>query len=438
MKKIYMALVAMLGLWQSSQAQDTLKLSLQQSIDLATKQNLELKSSLLDIDKANFKIKEITGTGLPQISGGVEFRNQIQLPVFVFPDPVSGEQKPIQVGTKYSTVGQLSLNQLIFDGSYFVGLKAAKEFRELAMQSHSKNERDLKVNVTKAYYLALISSQNLSLIQVNESTLENSLKETESLYKEGFVEQVDVDRIRLALNNLRVQKRKMEDGTEAGLMLLKVYLGIDPSSPIALTETIEALNETSQEPAFMGQTDAEQNRLELKLLQQQIEMNKLDLQRYKVQRYPSIRGFVNYQEQFFGNSLTFDPWFTTSLWGLSIGIPIFSSGVQSNKIKQARASVTQSQYIFDYAKSMYKMERLKLERDYQTSKQLAANQKENFELAQKIYNIASIKLKEGVGSNLELLNANQELRAAQTAYLESIYTLMLNKLNLQIATGQNL
>lgn len=417
---------------------DNFVFSLNKAIEYALDHNAEIRSSKLELDKANYKVKEITGTGLPQISGNVDFRDQVRLPVFVFPDPSTGEQTPIQVGTKYQTVGSLSLNQLIFDGSYFIGLRAAKEYKSLTSKVHLRNERDLRANVAKSYFLALISTENLQLVGKNIQTLQLAFNETNALYKEGFVEQLDVERFKLQLDNLKVQESKVKNAAEASVNLLKVYLGLDPSTDITLTDKLEDLYVNYAVKEEMSSENAEQNRPEFKILDQQIVLEQLDMQRYKVQRYPTIRGFANYQRQFFGDELSFDPWYTTSLWGLAVSVPIFSSGVNSNKIKQAKISVEQAELTKAYAQNLFKLQRLNAEKELQSAIINVVQQKESFELANKIYAATMTKYKEGVGSNMEVINANQDLKTAQTNYLESVYDVLLSSINLKIATGQTI
>lgn len=441
-KPIFYAVISLfVGLFGSTQmsASDSLSLDLRSALQYAADHNLKIRSERLELLKANARIKEITGTGLPQISASVDFRDQLQLPVFVFPDPATGEQTPISVGTKYQSVGTLSVNQLIFDGTYFIGLKAAKEYKELTKRLLNQNERDLQVNVSKAYCLALVSQKNLELIEQNIETLRLTFAETQSLYHEGFVEALDVDRTRLSLSNLNAQKSKIEDAYHAAMMLFKFHAGIDLNTPVLLTEDLTLLfNSAYLSDQEFPSSDAhtETNRPEFKVMEQQIEMNALDVSRYKAQRYPTVRGFANYQEQFFGDRLNFDPWFTTSFWGLGVQVPIFSSGVNKNQIKQAAITLEQSKLDLAYGKELLRMERLNAQREFITSGKRADDRIKNYELAKEITQVTTAKYKLGVGSNLEVMNANQELKTAQTLYFEAMYELLIAKINLQVALGE--
>lgn len=426
-----------LSLALQAKAADTLKLTLSGAIQYALEHNEQIQASQLDITKANYRIKEITASGFPQLNGSADFRDNVKLPVFVFPDPMTGEQKPIKVGTRYQVTGGLQLNQLIFDGSYFVGLKAAKEYKALAIRTHQKNEQDLKVNVAKAYLLALISKENLTLLDENLKTLSQTLTETEAMYKEGFVESLEVERLKLTVSNLQVQKIKLQNAAEITLNLLKTYLGLELDMPLVLEENLEALYaKYLQEGKVLGVGNVN-NRLELKILETQKSLYKLDVSKHKVQYYPSIRGFANYQEQFYGSKLTFDPWLNTFLYGVTIQVPIFSSGMKIHQTRQAKITLQQAELNYNYTANMLKMERVKAEKEYNISLSMLEIQKANFELAKKINETTLKKYQEGVGSNLEVVTANQDLKNAQTNYLEAIYEVLTNRLNLIIANGDN-
>jgi outer membrane protein TolC len=423
---------------QQKKQSDTLKLSLAEAIQYALTNSPEQRNSLIEIEKAKYKVNEVTGIGLPQIGTSFDFRDQFELPVFVFPDPLTGEQTPIQVGTKYQSVAGLTLNQLIFDGTFFLGLKAAKEYVNLSKEIHLKNERDLIANVIKSYYLVLISIENKNLLVQNLETLNNTLSETQALYKEGFVEELEVDRLKLAVSNLEVQHNKIQNQVLISEMFLKNFIGMNVEHSLVLTTDLDKLNETLQNPDVSILTENITNREEIRIMEQEYELSKLDLKRYQVSRYPTLRGFVNYQEQTFNNEFKFNPWYSTGMWGLSLNIPLFDGGSTKSRINQARLSVIQAENKMDYAINQFKTDYLKSRQEYMTAIETSRLQKANFDLAQKIFRITEIKYKEGVGSNLELMHANQELKNAQTNYLNAVYDLLIAKLNIQISSGLTL
>jgi outer membrane protein len=440
MKHKCLIILTLFSAWavHAQQSTDTLNLSLAEAVRQSLNNNPEQRNSLMEVQKAKYKVNEITGYGLPQVGASFEFRDQFELPVFVFPDPVTGEQTPIQVGTKYQNVAGLSLNQLIFDGTYLLGLKAAKEYVNLAQRIHEKNERDLMSNVIKSYYLVLISKENKQLIEQNLETLRKTLTETTAMYKEGFVEELDVDRIKLAVSNLEVQYNKIQNQVLVSELFLKNILGISIEQPLKLTTDLNKLNQSLESPETNILTENVVNRSELRILEQQYEMNKLEMRKEKISRYPTIRGFLNYQEQNFSDEIKFNPWYSTAMWGVSVNIPIFDGGSTKSRINQTRLSMMQMENTMQYSLSQMRTEFVRAKQDYLTAIETAKMQKANFELAQKIFKITETKYKEGVGTNLELINANQELKTAQTNYLNSVYDLLVAKLNVQIASGQSI
>jgi outer membrane protein len=436
MKSIHIKTISVLVLFwaNSSLLGDTLTFSLKEAVLYGIDYNLELKASRLELDKAKFRVNEIRSTGLPQFNASLDFRDQFRLPVFVFPDPVSGEQTPIQVGTKYQVIGGFQASQLIFDGTYFLGLKAAKEYKTLASKLAIKTEQDVKIAIAKTYFLALVTRENALLLQQNLITLEANLREVKALYAEGFVEEIEVERLQLAVSNLQVQSAKLNQGYERVLVLLKTYLALPIETPVTLTDNLYDLYTQST----LGISSAASTRIELQILENQLALSKLDATRYKVMRLPSISGFMNLQEQYYGNDLSLNPRFTSALWGMSMRIPLFSSGVNAYQLKQAELTVKQNEFNYRYTAERLAMDKWNANSEFNLANSMVAVQKENYELAQKIQKSAQIKYQEGVGSNLEVVNAVQELKTAQTNYMESIYDLLVSKLNLQIANGQSL
>jgi len=229
-----------LGAFAQNKSTDTMSMTLSQAIDYAMTNNPDLKNAYADIAIADQTVKEVKAIGIPQVRGQINFQDAIQKQVFVF--PVNGVATPIRVGNTYTTQAALNFSWLLLDGTYFLGLKAAKEFTGLSKRIATKTEADIKIDVAKTYFLALIANENISLLNTSYQTLSKTYNQVKALNKEGFTESLDVDRIRLQLNNLEISKQKLKDQYIIVIGLLKSKIGLDQNINIKLSDNISDLN----------------------------------------------------------------------------------------------------------------------------------------------------------------------------------------------------
>jgi outer membrane protein len=420
-----------------AQQNDTLSFTIVQAIDFAIANNTDVKNAYADVAIANETVKEVKAIGIPQLSGQALFQDNLQKPVFVF--PVNGVATPIRVGNKYTTQTSLNLSWLMLDGTYFLGLKAAKEFTEMSKRIASKTETDVKIDVAKTYFMALIAKENIQLLNTSYETLNATLKEVTALNKEGFAESLDVDRLQLQLNNLDISRRKLNDQSEIALGLLKAKMGIPQEKPIKITDDITSLNQKF----LLNESDPNLNlnaRTDYQILKQQHLLNEYNLRRYRYGKYPNLAGAMVYQQSNFGENIDYssNKWFGNSYLALQLNVPIFSGFANNAKIQKARIEIIKSENSLKNVENYINLEVNQTKLQYLRALEYVDQQKENLELATRIFNITSIKYKEGVGSNLELITANQDLKTSQTNYLNAIYDLLVAKLDYQVAIGQNI
>lgn len=416
---------------------DTTTFTLVQALDFAVANNAQVKNAYADLAIADQTVKEVKSIGIPQLRGQVQYQDNIEKPVFVF--PINGVSTPIRVGNKYTTQTSLNLSWLMLDGTYFLGLKAAKEFTEMSRKIASKTESDVKIDVAKTYFMTLIVKENSSLLNSTYQTLQKTYNEISALNKEGFVEALDVDRLKLQLNNLQININKLNDQYQISLGLLKAKMGIPQEKPIKISDDLNALNQrfmisdTSSSVSLTGRTDYQ-------ILQQQKLLNEYNLRRFKYGKYPNLVGALNYQQNNFGETIDYsrNNWFGSTFMAFQLNVPIFSGFGNDAKIQKARIELIKSENTINNATNYMNLEVFQSRLNYLRAIEYVEQQKENLDLANKILNITTIKYKEGVGSNLELTTANQDLKNSQTNYLTALYDLLVAKLDYQVALGQNI
>ncbi|MFN9113200.1 MAG: TolC family protein, partial [Bacteroidota bacterium] len=297
--RILAVLIALAGIGNPAWAAagDTLRLTLKEALSMAEKNNLSHRNTITDIGLAQQKVKEVQSIGLPQVNAAGSFNQYVRIPGSYIPN-FTGQGPDfifIAFQQKYAASANIQASQLLYDGTYLLGLRAAKEFVQVSRLLAEKSETDLEQNVTRAYALCLNTVKNLELIDQNRRMLEKNLSDIKEIYAAGFAEKLDVDRLQLSLDNLSVQREKLLTIVAMTQNMLKMAMGIAMDQPIVLTEDLETFEKSI---LVDGNGDAALQpsaRIEHQLLNQTLRLSFYDEKRYKVGYTPTLVGFVTHQ-----------------------------------------------------------------------------------------------------------------------------------------------
>ncbi len=414
--------------------------SLQQAIDYALTHQTAVLNAQIDEQIAKNTVKQTTAIGLPQINSSFSFQDFLKVPTSLIPGEFFGEPAgtyiPVQFGVKYQSSVGLEASQLLFDGTYLVGLQAAKTFKELSIRNTKRTKIETAVAVSKAYYSVLVSNELLSLLDANLSRLKKSLNDTEAYYKNGFVEKVDVDRLRVLTNNLETERQNVVRLLALNVNVLKFQMGLPIDTDFKTSDKIEQFVLKSE--VLVADTNAYQNRIEFALVQTQKKLNQLNLKRYKSEFLPSIVAFGATSNSYQSNSFSqlYDRSFPTTLVGLNVRLPIFSGGQRIYKIKNARLEVLKSDNDLKNLQNGINLEIAQAQTLYLNGFQSLENQKRNMELSQEVLRVSRVKYEQGVGSSLEVTSAETALKESQNNYINALYESLINKVNLDKALGK--
>lgn len=417
--------------------QDTLKrFTLKEAVEYAKKNNYTLVNSRLDMEASQKKVNEVLALGLPQVNASANLINNVTIGSNVI--NFGGQQTVIKFGTPYSSTIGLTASQLLFDGTFFLGLKASKEFVNLSKLNINRTEIETEVSVSKAYYLSILMDVNEKLMNRNIETLEKSKRDLELIFKNGFAEKIDVDRLTLQLSNLKLQRDKIHDQKLLAQMFLKLQMGLNVNTTVELTDNLDdlflkATNENTVEKVVY------ENRVEYKLLQEQLLLNNLDKKRYYVGYLPSLGAFYNNQRNTFGDNFS-DLYkkantFPASSVGLSLSLPIFDGLRKTAQIQQTRINIRKNENDLKNFENLIEQQVYQSRTHFSRTKEQIEIQKRNLELAQEIYNRSEIKYKNGVGSSLELTTSQSDLENARTNYLSTVYDYFVAELELKKSLG---
>ena len=425
-------------------AQQVVSLSLSEAVDYAVENNPTTKNARLELLISKATIKETTARGLPQINGAYNLDYNPKIPVVFLPNqPPFGDPSnpsdviPARFGVSYSSGLGVTVNQMIFDGSFFVGLRAAKTLLELTNKDLKKAEIDVVENVKKAYFGVLVNQQRIRLAGANLSRIDTLLKETTALNEAGFVEKIDVSRVQVQRNNTFTQVQRSQTALEISKQILKLQMGIPIEYEVELVETLQDLSTKEALVQLLGEEGSD--RIEIEQVVTQITLVGLDLKNNISQYMPKINFIGNARRSGAGNELdrVFNKsnWFGSSLVGVSMSVPIFDGFSKAARIQKNRVQLTQLENQRSFLKESFNSELYAAKANLRNDLNILEVQESNLQLATEVYQIARIKYKEGIGSNLEVVNADAALIEAEINYLGALYDGLISKINLEKALG---
>ncbi|MGE0567131.1 MAG: TolC family protein [Bacteroidia bacterium] len=421
--------------------QDKSAFTLQEAVEFALKNNPTYLNSLLEEKNAVYKKNEITGMGLPQVTGSFDLKNYIEIPTSLIPGEFFGAPAgsfiPVKFGTKYNATAGFNASQLIFSSDYIFGVVAAKEFINLSKLNTSRNKSEITAQVSKAYYNVIINKERLKLLDANVKRLEKMLSDVKAMNQQGFVELIDVERLEVQYNNLQTEKEKIEKLIELTYYMLKFQMGYSLEQQITLTDSLE-LND-SESISDISIKDIS-NRPDYKLLETRQHLLDIDLKRQKFTYLPTLVGYgayqYNAQRQDFDFLDSDKKWFKIALVGGTINMNIFTGFQRHFKIQQAKIASQTNQNNLRNLELGAQLELTNASIQYENSNKTLKNQEKNMALAKHIHEVALKKYEQGIGSNLELINAETTLKEAETNYYNAIYDVLVSKTDYLKASGK--
>lgn len=454
-------LLAGISLSVLAQKDSSQRFSLKEAVEFAKRNNRALQNMKLDESNAKARVKQTLADGLPQVNGNVGFNNNFELQPFYFNlDPSAflafipgadtlpksgggGGGSVTRAGAKITGSASLTASQLLFDGTYLLGLKAAREYVKLSQQLSAQSEIETETNVAKAYFLALITQENIRLVENNLKQVEKTWGEVKALYQNGFAEKIDADRLELSYRNLQIQRNKLADQQMITQQLLKMHMGMDVNQPIELTDKLDNLYQVNGMQSSANEKPNFSNRIEYKLLDQQVRLNELNLKRWKTGYVPTVSAMFNYSLNSFQTSFSpytsgKAPWYSSSFLGIKMDIPIFDGFRKQSLIQQSRIELSKLQNNRKDLENSISLQTSQAQLSYNTALQQLDLQQKNVKLAEDIYRVTTAKYKQGVGSTLELSSAETEMKSAQVNYLNAVFELLSAKIELNKALGKNI
>lgn len=414
--------------------------TLQEAIEFAVRQNVSVRNGQLDAVSAEARIREIKSSALPQVTATASVTDNLIIqraflpPQFLDPSaPADAPALAVPFGVKYAGNASVSLNQVLYSASLRVGLRAAATYRELAQRNLAGTKVTVAEQVAKAYYGVLVAVERAKLLDFNVNRLDTVLTETRALNQQGFVERLDVQRLEVQANNLRTERQNVQNLIELSYTLLKFQMGLSVSDEITLSEQLQDRNLDNlrlliaPDPTFQYRSRIEYSTLETqtKLAQQDIELTQKGY-------YPTLSGVASYGynsgRNVIGQLIT-SPWFNFATVGVSLQVPIFDGFLKRSQIAQKRVTLQKALNSGELLRNSIDLQIRQSSITLNNGLQSLETQLRNRDLAGEIVRVARVKYKEGVGSSIEVLNAEAALREAQTNYFASLYDFLIAKVD---------
>lgn len=439
-------------LWQTAFSQEKRTMTLEQCIEYAYQNTALMQKSVLDEQIAQAQNQEYLGIGLPQINGSAQLLYNFELrpaflPAFFLsqgtgtsPDP-NAEFVPVRgiFAPRYQGDAGITISQLIFNGSYFVGLQAAKKNKELAKQTSQANKITTAENVTKAYYSLLVAKERAKLIDANIARMDSLIKDVKALNKQGFAENIEVSRLEVTANNLRAEKMKVERLIELSKELLKLQMGMPVQEEL---EVAGSIRDYQLEQIPDSEVKAEyQSRAEYQILETAIALNKLNLKNKQIGAYPSLVaiGQMGYATgaRYFSNIGDFsNRWLGYGTVGLQLSVPLFNGMQRKYQIQQARLEILKLEQDKQNLQKGIDFQTRQAQITLKNALTTLEAQKRNMELAKEVLKVSQIKYKQGLSSSVEIINAETAYKEAETNYFAALYDALIAKVDLEKAIGK--
>lgn len=428
MKKIILLFFFLCNFLPGYSQEKTYSFTMDEAVRFGIENNRIANNASRDVEAAKKQQWETIAEGLPQISAKIDYQNYLKQQVSLIPAEFFGGQpgefSEVIFGTKQNATATATLKQLIFDGSYLVGLQSSKVFLEISQNAKEKTDLQIRQQIIQTYGNVLLSEESLRISENNVNTLRKNVEETKKILENGLTEEEDLEQLQITLANLETEYSNLKRLVNLAYKMLNISLGLPIDKQITLTDTLETLTMKNVDNPFESSSFEIQDNIDYKIAFNNKRSKELLVKLEKSRALPTLDGFINGGYQAFSDEFTFfngdQQWFGNSLLGLSLQIPIFSSLQRSARTQRAKIDLEKAEAELNETEQQLKFEYEKALSDYQFAIEQYITSKKNLDLAERIERKNQIKYTEGLASSFELRQAQLQLYSSQREFLQAM------------------
>jgi len=434
MRKSLILIISLITFSIGNSQENTSGFTLQEAIDYALENNRQVKNAVHDIEAAKKQKWETTATGLPQVNGTIDYINNIQQQ---FPGVDFDQDGVVDFGAKQSITAGVSATQMLFDGSYLVGLQSAKVFLEISQNAKEKTDLEIRKAVINAYGNVLLAEESIKILDRNITVLEKNLNEITKIYENGLEEEESVEQLQITLSGVQSSLSNSTRLKDLAYQMLNITLGLDINNNTILTDNLESLVMQNMVLSLLESDENAQNTIDYQISENDKTSKELLLKLERSRALPTLNAFLN--ASYIGNNSKFrflsndQFWAGTAAFGMSMNVPIFGSGLKSARTQRARINLEKAEEDLIETEQQIKLQIASAKSDYKFSIEDYENKKKNLSLAERIEQKNQTKFFEGIATSFELRQAQTQLYAAQQELLQAMLDVINSKAALETA-----
>jgi outer membrane protein TolC len=444
MKQVFLFILGTMSIAQSmaqTEIPNIHQFKLDDCVVYAQKNNVQVKNALLAIDAQVQTNREIGAAAFPTVMTSTSVMDYTKIPTSLLPAQIFGGAAgtfiPVQFGTKFNANYGANFSQLLFDGQVFIALQARSTSLEMQRKNAALTEENIKANIYKIYYQLSASRTQLNILDANIERLNKLAHDAEIMYKNGFAERLDVDKVNVQLNNLQTEKLKANNAVAIGYMGLKMLMGMPVKDSLVLTDVI---NEKDLTGDVLVENEFQYAlRKDFQYLTTLKKLSEYNVKRYQLSNLPTVSVSGAYTKNAQRSKFDFfegGNWFTTSFFNLNVSLPIFNGGATMARIRRTRIELQQVSNQMEAMKNNIDNEITQAKLNYISSVATVQFQKKNMQLAETVYAQTKKKFETGTGSNTEISASQADLVSAQNNYMNALYSALIAKVDFLKATGK--
>jgi len=420
-----------------AQTQPVMSFSLKEAQDYAYANNYDLKNAAHDVEIARKIVKQNTAIGLPQINGGIDYTNFLAIPTTLIPGEILNEPGtyfPVQFGTRYNATLRAEATQLVYSGQYLVGLQTAKAYLETAKQKMIRDKMDVRDLVAEAYIGLLIVEESTKILDSTYKAVSKLVEEGKATLQQGLIEDIDVEQMVLNQSNLEATLINTKSQRLIAYNYLKFIIGLKETQEITLTDNLDFFLKNVAKDILISQQFDYNHNIDYTILKRQEHLVLMQYKLSKTAYQPSLAAFIGAQGNaqrtewnFFNDSY---PWYATVNWGLTLNVPIWSSGSRKYAVDQARLNVEKMKVMDEKVKNQLQIQVETLKKDFNNSYLIFENKQKGLDMAARIYEKTFKKYRIGVSTSTDLNQKYNQFLMSESDYIQSLFDLLKNKIRL--------